>query len=131
VERLTGCDSSLGRTYIAVKKQTWLSQWLNDKLPYDFELSVDAGTTLAKWLPPFQSPADYWWSSEYYWGALIWFFFLSYESEKSCADPENWTPVANSCFQLVCAPSRGARPSCSLYSLDMSACRDRNASCMR
>ena len=29
-----------------MKKQTWLSQWLNDKLPYDFELSVDAGRTL-------------------------------------------------------------------------------------
>jgi hypothetical protein len=66
-----------------VKQQTWLSQWLKEKLPYDFELSMDAGTTLAKWLPPFQSPADYWWSSEYYWGSLIWFFFLSYESEYS------------------------------------------------
>jgi len=75
------CDSSLERTYIAVKQQTWLSRWLNEKLPYDFELSVDAGTTLVKWLPPFQSPADYWCSSEYYWGALIWLFFLSYESK--------------------------------------------------
>lgn len=79
-------NSLPGRHYIRVaKRQTWLSQWLNDKLPYDFVLSVDAGSTLAKWLPPFQSPAHYWWSSEYYWGAMVWFFFLSYESEWFCA----------------------------------------------
>jgi hypothetical protein len=80
---LTVMNSSPGRTYIAVKKQTRLSQWLNDKLPFDFELVIKAGNNVAKWLPPFQNPADYWWSSEYYWGAMIWFFFLSYESKQS------------------------------------------------
>jgi hypothetical protein len=81
--RLTVMNSSLGRTYIAVQSQTRLSRWLNDKLPFDLKLLVGAGNTVAKWLPPFQSPADYWWSSEYYWGAMIWFFFLSYESKQS------------------------------------------------
>ena len=93
-------------------KQTWLSQWLTDKLPFDFEPLIDAGNTLAEWLPPFQSPADHWWLSEYYWGAMIWFFFLSYESEQLFAVLGDQRAVANTYSQLVYVPSHGTRPYC-------------------
>lgn len=72
------------RRYIAVKRSTELSDWLNKYTPFNFGGSIDAGNVLAKWLPPFDNPTDYWWSSEYYWGALVWFYFLSYESESLC-----------------------------------------------
>jgi hypothetical protein len=54
---------------------------LKKQFPAVFGPSLDIGNVLAKWLPPFYSPAGYWWSSEYYWGAMIWFYFLSYESK--------------------------------------------------
>jgi len=70
-----------GRQYILVKQFTWLSEVLNKQFPGVFGTSFDTANVLAKWLPPFYTPVGYWWSSEYYWGAMIWFYFLSYESK--------------------------------------------------
>lgn len=70
-----------GRQYVAAKHLTWLSELLNKQLPAGFGLSFDIANVLAEWLPPFYTPVGYWWSSEYYWGAMIWFYFLSYESK--------------------------------------------------
>jgi hypothetical protein len=64
-----------------VKQLTFLSELLNKQFPAVFGISFDIANVLARWLPPFTNPAGYWWSSEYYWGAMIWFFFLSYESK--------------------------------------------------
>lgn len=70
-----------GRFYMKVLRPTYPSELLNRQLPAVFGPTFDSAKVLAKWLPPFNNPAGYWWSSEYYWGAMIWFFFLSYESK--------------------------------------------------
>jgi hypothetical protein len=66
---------------MAVIHLAWLSELVNKQLPAMFGPSFDTAEVLAKWLPPFHTPEGYWWSSEYYWGAMIWFYFLSYESK--------------------------------------------------
>jgi hypothetical protein len=70
-----------GRFYEKVIRLPLLSGLLNEQSPAVFGPSFDNAKVLAKWMPPFHTPAWYWWSSEYYWGAMVWFYFLSYESK--------------------------------------------------
>lgn len=93
-----------------MKHTTWISQRLNEQLPFD--LAVDAGAVLDKWLPPSHGSADYWWPSEYYWGALTWSFFLSYESKFTTSLRESDALGLLMMSQLVYARCRGARQSC-------------------
>jgi hypothetical protein len=74
-------NSMPGRQWVAVPRRTLLSKLLKGLFPDGTGLPFDIAHLLEKWLPPFEDPAHFWWSSEYYWGALIWFYFLSYESE--------------------------------------------------
>jgi hypothetical protein len=75
-----------GRQYIKVPRRTWLSRLLDGYFPEGYGFAFDLGHLLERWLPPFDDPAHFWWSSEYYWGALIWFYFLSHQSELLAGD---------------------------------------------